>query len=186
MIDAAAGACSLVAAKSYANPLTAKVAGATSGVLWLGGAVVSEFGNAPYNKLASATNFFCGTAGALSIAAPLLLGKNQRNVAYSSAASWVANGLADVACAAGNTQRNFPSRLLQGMSGMANMAAAGVATKSANASAHNEPIKAAKLGVVSSALWLGGGAAALGAEWAARSDAFNRPRQPGRELNSPV
>lgn len=173
MIDAAAGAFSLAASRLFANPLAAKVSGVASGGLWLAGAVVNEFGNAPYDKLVSATNFFCGTAGTLSIAAPLVLGQTQRSVAYSSAASWVANGTADIVCAAGNTRRNISSRLLQGASGVANMAAAGLAAASVDASAHNDGVRAANLGTVSSVLWTVGAAAALGAEWVARSDVRN-------------
>ena len=54
------------------------------------------------------------------------------------------------------------------------------------ASAEGQSIKAANLGTVSAALWGVGATAALGAEWVARSDAFNPPTWPDRELDSPV
>jgi hypothetical protein len=146
---------------------------------------VNEIGNAPYSKLVSTSNFFCGTAGALSIAAPLVLGPTQRNVAYSSATSWVVNGMADIACAAGHTNRSITSRLLQGAGGAANMAAAALSAASVDASAHNDGAKAANLGTASSVLWTVGAAANLGAEWVARSDARN-PRRPNRDLNGAV
>lgn len=187
LIDASAAGLSLAAARLSAHPMAAKASGVASGALWVAGAAAYELGNAaPYSKVLSASNTFCGTAGALSVAAPLLLGQTQSNVAYSAAAAWAANGAADMVCATGNTYPNLPSRLLLGASGAANVTAAALSAASARASAEGQSIKAANLGTVSAALWGVGAAAALGAEWAARSDALNRPRQPGREWDSPV
>lgn len=158
-----------------------------SGALWVAGAAAYELGNAaPYSKVLSASNAFCGTAGALSVAAPTLLGPTQSNVAYSAAAAWAANGAADMVCATGNTYPNLPSRLLLGASGAANLAAAALSAASAKASAEGQSIKAANLGTVSAALWGMGATAALGAEWVARSDAFNRPGRPDQEPYNPV
>jgi len=185
-IDGVAAGFSLATSRVSSHPSAAKVLGAISGGLWLGGAVVSELGNVPRVTLASVANGFCGVAGAFSLTAPFLLDQTQRNVAYSSAAAWLVNGAADIACAVGNSQRNLVSRLLQGGSGAANMAAAGLSAASVDASARNDGVKAATLGTVSSMLWVVGAAAALGAESAARSDALNRTRRPGSEPGSAV
>lgn len=186
-INAAAAALSLMASRLSAHPVAAKISAAASGALWVGGAVASELGNAPYSTWVSGANSFGGTAGALGIAAPLAFGQTQRDVAYGSAAAWAANGAADIVRAVGNDKRNLAGRLLQGVSGTANMAAAGLAAGAADASAHHQGVKAAHLGTVSSALWAVGAATALGSEWVARSEAFNRPpRPPNPELDSPV
>ena len=185
VIDAVAAALSLATSRLSANPLAARLAAVISGSLWAGGAVVNEWGNAPNSKLVTGANAFGGIAGTLSIPVPLLQDQTQRNVAYSSAGAWAANGAADIVSGVGNNQRNLASRCLQVMSGAANITAAGLSAAAADASARDEKVRAANLGAVSGGLWIVGTIAALGSRAAARSDALNS-RQPGREPDSAV
>jgi len=162
-----------------------QAAAVASGALRVAGAAVHELGNVPRSTLVSAATTFCGTAGALSLAAPLLIGRTQRSVGYSASAGWASVGAGMMVDAAGNG-RNLASRLLQGTCGAANMAAAALAGASVTASAQGQSIKADTLQKVSAALLGVGAVTFVGALQAARLAAFNAPRRPDRESDGSV
>jgi hypothetical protein len=174
VVDAAAAGLSLAASR-LPVPVAQKVTGALSGSLWAGGAAASELGNASRSNWESAANVLSAAAGALSAAAPFVSGKTASGAAYGAAGSWAANGTANMMRAACDGRQSTASRLLQGASGTANFAAAGLAAAAANASSNNDSVKAANLGTVSSVLWAVGAVAATGAVWTARS---GKPEDP--------
>ncbi|PPV04899.1 hypothetical protein XBLMG947_3868 [Xanthomonas bromi] len=162
VVDGAAAGLSLAAARLSAAPEAARLTGTLSGALWAGGAAINQLGNVPANRLVSAANVVGATAGVLSAVAPSLTGSDTTRVAYASAAAWAANGGANLLRAASDTTAALPSRVLQGISGAANVAAAGLAAAATVAAQQDEPLKAANLGTASSVVWGVGAVAALG------------------------
>jgi hypothetical protein len=173
-VDAVAAGLSLAASR-LSVPVAMKVTGALSGSLWAGGAGASELCNSPRSYWASAANLLSAAAGALSAAAPFVSGNTACGAAYGSAGSWAANGTANMVRAAGDSSQRTSSRLLQGASGAANIAAAGLAAAAANASSNNDNVRAANLGTASSVLWAVGAAAATGAVLKKRSGTSENP-----------
>ncbi|MBO9749438.1 hypothetical protein J7431_19895, partial [Xanthomonas phaseoli pv. dieffenbachiae] len=70
--------------------------------------------------------------------------------------------------AASDTATVLPSRVLQGVSGAANIAAAGLAAAATTAAQQDAPLTAVKLSTASSVVWGIGAAAAFGSAWMAR------------------
>ncbi|WP_134980462.1 hypothetical protein [Xanthomonas axonopodis] len=171
VVDGAASGLSMAAARLSAAPQAARLTGTLSGALWAGGAAISQLGNVPANPLVSAANVVGATAGVLSAVEPSLTGSDTTRVAYASAAAWAVNGGANLLRAASDTTAALPSRVLQGISGAANVAAAGLAAAATVAAQQDAPLKAANLGTASSVAWGVGAAAALGSAWT------TRPRQ---------
>ncbi|KOR41843.1 hypothetical protein ADT25_16295 [Xanthomonas oryzae] len=169
VLDAAASGLSMAASRLSAAPRTAGLTGTVSGALWAGGAAINQLGNVPANALVSGANAVGAAAGVLSAVAPSLTGSDNTSVAYASAAAWAVNGGANLLRAANDAGRALPSRVLQGVSGAANMAAAGLAAAATVASQQNAPLKAVNLGTASSVAWGIGAFAALGSAWTAAS-----------------
>ncbi|QBG94839.1 hypothetical protein EYC55_04170 [Xanthomonas oryzae] len=184
VLDAAASGLSMAASRLSAAPRTAGLTETVSGALWAGGAAINQLGNVPANALVSGANAVGAAAGVLSAVAPSLTGSDNTSVAYASAAAWAVNGGANLLRAANDAGRALPSRVLQGVSGAANMAAAGLAAAATVASQQNAPLKAVNLGTASSVAWGIGAFAALGSAWTAapRDDASVEaaPAQPQR------
>lgn len=165
VVDAAASGLSMAASRLSAAPQAARLTGTLSGALWAGGAAINQLGNVPANALVSGANAVGAAAGVLSAVAPSLTGSDNPKVAYASAAAWAVNGGANLLRAANDTGRALPSRVLQGVSGAASMAAAGLAAAATVAAQQNAPLKAANLSTASSVAWGVGTFAALGSAW---------------------
>ncbi|GKT22415.1 hypothetical protein [Acidovorax sp. SUPP3334] len=163
--DAAAAAVSLASARLAAVPRAAQVTAAVSGSLWASAGMVGEVGNVPYRAWTTGANGFAVAAGVLSAAAPFTLGPVQRAIAYGSAGAWAASGAAMALGAVGTATTHAATGLLQGVSGIANLAAAGLSAAAVHVSGRDAG-QAVRLQTASSALWLAGSAAAVGAVWA--------------------
>lgn len=137
---------------------------AASGVLWTGGAALSEAGNtAPRSNLSSFSNAMNGVAGALSTTASLTAGAMQTMTGYASAATWGLSAFASGAQATfdlfSRSAESGSRRLSSGLqlaSGVANVAAAGFSAASVRASAENDSANASMYGTISSAAWVAG------------------------------
>ncbi|MBO9793841.1 hypothetical protein K6X14_09965 [Xanthomonas euvesicatoria pv. allii] len=168
LVDAAASGLSVAAARlSVSQQQSAKLTGIVSGALWAGGAVVNQFGNVPANAFVSTANAVGAAAGVLSSVATSLSGSDSSRVAYASASAWALNGGASLVRAVSDTASVLPSRVLQGVSGAANIAAAGLAAASTAAAQQDAPLKAVNLSTASSVAWGVGAAAAFGSAWLA-------------------
>ncbi|PPU77114.1 MULTISPECIES: hypothetical protein [Xanthomonas] len=168
LMDAAASGLSVAAARlSVSQQLPAKLTGIVSGALWAGGAVVNQLGNVPAKAVISSANAVGAAAGVLSSLATSLSGSDSSRVAYASASAWALNGGANLVRAASDTAAVMPSRVLQGVSGAANIAAAGLAAAATAAAQQDAPLKAVNLGTASSVAWGVGAAAAFGSAWMA-------------------
>lgn len=164
-MDVTAAAVSLASARLAAVPRAAQATAAVSGSLWAGAGMVGEVGNVPYRVWTTGANAFAVAAGGLSAAAPFTLGPVQRAIAYGSAGAWAASGAAMALGAVGTTATHAATGLLQGVSGIANLAAAGLSAAAVQVSGRDAS-QAVRLQTASSALWLAGSAAAVGAVWA--------------------
>lgn len=162
LFDAAASGLSLTCSRLSATPVAQEAAGAASGVLWAVGAGINQVANRPHSYGRSGVNLLGATAGILSTAGSFISGNTGTGVAYSSAASWAANGAATIARAL-QTGNNTASCVLHVASGTANIAAAALAAVAAKATSENDETTAAKFGTASSVLWGAGALAALGA-----------------------
>ncbi|GKT16458.1 hypothetical protein AVHY2522_11770 [Acidovorax sp. SUPP2522] len=174
VVDAAAAALSLASARLAAVPRAAQATAAVSGSLWAGAAMVGEVGNVPYRAWTTGANAFAVVAGGLSAAAPFTLGPVQRAIAYGSAGAWAASGAAMALGAVGTGATHAATGLLQGVSGIANLAAAGLSAAAVQASGRDAG-QAVRLQTASSALWLAGSAAAVGAVWAKTAQPHREP-----------
>ncbi|GKS75985.1 hypothetical protein AVME950_13835 [Acidovorax sp. SUPP950] len=174
VVDAAAAALSLASARLAAVPRAAQATAAVSGSLWAGAAMVGEVGNVPYRAWTTGANAFAVVAGGLSAAAPFTLGPAQRAIAYGSAGAWAASGAAMALGAVGTGATHAATGLLQGVSGIANLAAAGLSAAAVQASGRDAG-QAVRLQTASSALWLAGSAAAVGAVWAKTAQPHREP-----------
>ncbi|MGW8341635.1 hypothetical protein ACWGY7_11055 [Xanthomonas axonopodis pv. khayae] len=169
LVDAAASGLSVAAAQlSASQQRPAELTSIVSGALWAGGAVINQAGNVPANALVSSANLVGAAAGVLSALTPSLNGNDSTRVAYASAAAWALNGGANLVRAASDTATVLPSRVLQGVSGAANIAAAGLAAAATTAAQQDAPLTAVKLSTASSVVWGVGAAAAFGSAWMAR------------------
>ncbi|GKS87207.1 hypothetical protein AVMA1855_23665 [Acidovorax sp. SUPP1855] len=175
VVDAAAAALSLASARLAAVPRAAQATAAVSGSLWAGAAMVGEVGNVPYRAWTTGANAFAVVAGGLSAAAPFTLGPVQRAIAYGSAGAWAASGAAMALGAVGTGATHAATGLLQGVSGIANLAAAGLSAAAVQASTRDAS-QAVRLQTASSALWLAGSAAAVGAVWAKTAQQHREPQ----------
>ncbi|MFL7982276.1 hypothetical protein [Xanthomonas vasicola] len=168
LVDGAASGLSLAAAQlSASQQQPAKLTGIVSGALWAAGAAISQCGNVPANSLVSSANAVGAAAGVLSALATSMTGSDSSRVAYASASAWALNGGANLVRAATDTASVLPSRVLQGVSGAANIAAAGLAAAATAAAEKDAPVEAVNLGTASSVLWGVGAVAALGSAWMA-------------------
>jgi|GEM_PF-4050993 len=168
LVDGAASALSLASARlSASQQQPAKLTGIVSGALWAGGAAIGQFGNVPADSLVSSANVVGAAAGVLSALATSMGGSDSSRVAYASASAWALNGGANLVRAASDTASVMPSRVLQGVSGAVNIAAAGLAAAATAAAEKNAPVEAANLSTASSVLWGVGAVAALGSAWMA-------------------
>lgn len=174
VVDAAAAALSLASARLAAVPRAAQATAAVSGSLWAGAGMVGEVGNVPYRAWTTGANAFAVVAGGLSAAAPFTLGPAQRAIAYGSAGAWAASGAAMALGAVGTGATHAATGLLQGVSGIANLAAAGLSAAAVQASGRDAG-QAVRLQTASSALWLAGSAAAVGAVWAKTAQPYREP-----------
>lgn len=174
VVDAAAAALSLASARLAAVPRAAQATAAVSGSLWAGAAMVGEVGNVPYRAWTTGANAFAVVAGGLSAAAPFTLGPMQRAIAYGSAGAWAASGAAMALGAVGTGATHAATGLLQGVSGIANLGAAGLSAAAVQASGRDAG-QAVRLQTASSALWLAGSAAAVGAVWAKTAQPHREP-----------
>ena len=149
-LDALASGLSLAASRLSAAPYAAKLTGALSGAMWAGGAGLTQIGSASSPMLVTGANALGGVADVLSAVQPWISGNSASTLAYSSAAAWAVNGASNIVRAGSDAGRHLPSRVLQGVSGAANVAAAALAAAAATASQKDEPVKAANLGAASS------------------------------------
>nr|WP_312845552.1 hypothetical protein [Xanthomonas translucens] len=166
-LDALASGLSLAASRLSAAPDAAKLTGTLSGALWAGGAGLTQVGSASPPLLVTGANALGGVAGVLSAVQPWIGANSASTLAYSSAAAWAVNGAANMVRAGSDAGRHLPSRVLQGVSGAANVAAAAMAAAAASAAQQDEPVKAANLGAASSLAWGVGAIAALGSAYTA-------------------
>jgi hypothetical protein len=170
LFDAAASGISLACSRLSATPVAQQATGVASGMLWAVGAGANQIANRPHSYSRSGVNLLGATAGILSTAGSFITGQTGTSVAYSSAASWAANGAATIVRASIQTGSNSGSRILYVVSGTANIAAAALAAAAAKATSENDETTAAKFGTASSVLWTVGALAALGAVSTARSE----------------
>ncbi|CTP82804.1 hypothetical protein XTPLMG728_0009 [Xanthomonas translucens pv. poae] len=161
-LDALASGLSLAVSRLSAAPDAAKLTGTLSGALWAGGAGLTQVGSASPPLLVTGANALGGVAGVLSAVQPWIGANSASALAYASAATWAVNGAANMVRAGSDAGRHLPSRVLQGVSGAANVAAAALAAAAASAAQQDAPVKAANLGAASSLAWGVGAIAALG------------------------
>ncbi|ACR30490.1 hypothetical protein EFP18_18790 [Burkholderia glumae] len=156
-VDGAAATSSLTGAVTQlASTSLASGFGAASGGLWTAGAIMAEVGNrdpAPVNWIASGANALNGGAGLASGAAALTTGETQTAFGYTSAAAWGASAVTSMAHAWFDTSRNRAARGFQALSGLLNVAAAGLSAKAVQASSENDTGSAAWYGGASSVAW---------------------------------
>lgn len=166
-LDALASGLSLAASRLSAAPDAAKLTGTLSGALWAGGAGLTQVGSASPPLLVTGANALGGVAGVLGAVQPWIGASSASTLAYASASAWAVNGAANMVRAGSDAGRHLPSRVLQGVSGAANVAAAALAAAAASASQQDAPVKAANLGAASSLAWGVGAIAALGSAYTA-------------------
>jgi hypothetical protein len=182
--DGAAAAFSLATARLSDAPLDAKVAGTFSGILWTLGAVWQEHRNKPRSYVVSGANFLGGAAGVLSVGATFALGDDTKKVAYASAASWAANGFANLVRAGARTGDGVAVDVWLAASGLANLGAALLSATEASAAANDESTKATNLGTISAVFWLAGAVTAAAAVYAAGLGNRGMPQPPDLEAGA--
>ncbi len=157
-----------------------------SGALWAASGVASQVGTRPAVNLDTTINAAATLAGAANVASALTSqfadSATGAKVDYGSSASWALGGFVSMAKGARDFYNATDRRQkihagLTGLSGALNVAASGFAISSAHASAENDTATAQTHGLASSALWVGGTAAALGAAYFA---------PPPRRANAPA
>jgi hypothetical protein len=182
--DGSAAAFSLATARLSDAPLDAKVTGAFSGALWGLAAVWQEQRNKPRNYVVSGANFLGGAAGFLSLAATFVLGDDTKKVAYASAASWAANGFANLMRAGARTGDGAAVDMWLAASGLANLGAAVVSGVGAHEAADGASTAATNLGTISAMFWLVGAFTAAVAVYAAGLGNRGMPPPPDPEAGA--
>jgi hypothetical protein len=184
--DGAAAAFSLATARLSHAPLDAKVTGTFSGVLWAFAAAWQEHRNKPRSYVVSGANILGGAAGVLSVGATFALGDDTKKVAYASAASWAANGFANLMRAGARTGGGAAVDVWLAASGLANLGAALLSATEASAAANDESTKATNLGTISAVFWLAGAVTAAAAVYAAGLGNRGMPPLPDLEEGADV
>jgi hypothetical protein len=157
---------------------------ATSGALWMTGAVGTAVANTEHSKVSYGAAFVNLVAGATELTTGSVSGSKQAIVAGVSAAAWGANAMTTVVMAASDTKRTTPARLTQGLGGALNLGAAAAAGAGTLLASAGKPGVVA-VGVASGVLWAGGAVLQGASSWMEqRYSVPNRPGDP--EANTSV
>lgn len=162
-----------VASRMSSGPAQTLVATA-SGALWGGSGVASQWSGA--SRVDSVINATAGLAGTLSSASALASQFQSKgdphaaNLGYASSATWVLGGAVTMAKGAwgffkATSRREQLHTGLTALSGALNIAGAGLSMSATSASAREDTATAALHGTLSSAAWLGGTLAGVGAAY---------------------
>lgn len=170
-LDGLGATTSLIAANLPSGPAQTTVATA-SGLLWgASGATNQATSSSRWDTL---TNLTAGAAGLLSSASALTNqfaeATSAAAVGYASSASWALGGAVSAVRGTASlfSASDWRGRVhggLTALSGALNVTGAGFAASAAHASAENDTATASYHGTLSSAAWLGGTVAGLGAAY---------------------